>query len=60
MLAKTKLNAMEVLISKALIDASVSNDEFASVIYVLKEYNDLNNNNKEANKNNKSIKIDSK
>ena len=50
---------MEVLISKALIDASVSNDEFASVIYVLKEYNDLNNN-KEANKNNKSIKIDSK
>ena len=59
MLAKTKLNAMEVLISKALIDASVSNDEFASVIYVLKEYNDLNNN-KEANKNNKSIKIDSK
>ena len=59
MLAKTKLNAMEVLISKALIDASVSNDEFASVIYVLKEYNDLNNN-KEANKNNKSIKTDSK
>ena len=59
MLAKTKLNAMEVLISKALIDASVSNDEFASVIYGLKEYNDLNNN-KEANKNNKSIKIDSK
>ena len=59
MLAKTKLNAMEVFISKALIDASVSNDEFASVIYVLKEYNDLNNN-KEANKNNKSIKIDSK
>ena len=59
MLAKTKLNAMEVLISKALIDASVSNDEFDSVIYVLKEYNDLNNN-KEANKNNKSIKIDSK
>ena len=59
MLAKTKLNTMEVLISKALTDTNASNDEFASVIYVLKEYNDLNNN-KEANKNNKSIQIDSK
>ena len=56
MLAKTKLNTMEVLISKALTDTNASNDEFASVIYVLKEYNDL----KEATKNNKSIKIDSK
>ena len=39
MLAKSKLNSIEVLISKALIDSVISHDEFV-LINVLKEYND--------------------
>ena len=38
MLAKSKLNSMEVLISKALIDLNISQVEFISVNNVLKEY----------------------
>ena len=37
MLAKSKLNRIEVLISKALIDLNISRDEFV-LINVLKEY----------------------
>ena len=40
LLAKNKLNVLEVLISKALIDSNISHDEFASVNNVLKEYDD--------------------
>ena len=40
LLAKNKLNVIEVLISKALIDSNISHDEFASVNSVLKEYDD--------------------
>ena len=40
LLAKNKLNVIEVLISKALIDSNISHDEFASVNNVLKEYDD--------------------
>ena len=40
LLAKNKLNIIEVLISKALIDSNISHDEFASVNNVLKEYDD--------------------
>ena len=40
-LAKTKLNTVEVLISKALIDSNISHDEFISVNNVLKEYDDM-------------------
>ena len=40
MLAKTKLNSIEVLISKALIDSYTSHDEFV-LINVLKEYDDM-------------------
>ena len=38
MLAKTKLNTTEDLISKVLIDSDISHDEFVLVNYVLKEY----------------------
>ena len=38
LLAKTKLNSMEVLISKALIDSNISRDEFILTNNLLKEY----------------------
>ena len=37
MLAKSKLNSIEVLICKALIDSVISHDEFVLINYVLKE-----------------------
>ena len=40
MLAKTELNAIEILISKALSDSCVSNKEFVSGNNLLKEYNE--------------------
>ena len=40
LLAKSKLNKIEVLISKALIDSVISHDEFV-LINVLKEYNEI-------------------
>ena len=39
--AKDKLNTIEVLTSKALIDSHISHDEFASVNNVLREYNEM-------------------
>ena len=41
MLVKCKLNCMEVLISKALIDSKISQDEFALINNVQKEYHDI-------------------
>ena len=41
MLAKSKLNSMEVLISKALIDSYISHDEFVSVNNVLKKHYEM-------------------
>ena len=41
MLAKSKLNSMEVLISKALIDPVISYDEFVLINNVLNEYNEM-------------------
>ena len=38
MLAKSQLNRMEVLISKALTDSKISHDEFVLINNVLKEY----------------------
>ena len=43
MLGKDKLNAIEVLISKALIDSYISHDEFVLVNNMLKEYNETKN-----------------
>ena len=38
LLGKTKLNSVEVLISKALRDSNITHDEFVSINNVLKEY----------------------
>ena len=41
LLRKDKLNTIEVLISKALIDSYISHDEFVSVNNVLREYYEM-------------------
>ena len=41
LLTKSKLNSIEVLISKALIDSVIDHDEFVLMNYVLKEYNEM-------------------
>ena len=41
LLGKFKLYAIEVLISKALIDTHISHKEFVSVNNVLREYNEI-------------------
>ena len=41
MLAKSKLNNIEVLIYKALIDSNLSHDEFFLIINVLKTFYDM-------------------
>ena len=38
MLAKSKLNKIEVLISKSLIDSKIGHDEFVLINNVVKEY----------------------
>ena len=40
-LAKSKLNTIEVLISKAFIDSYIDHDEFFGVSNVLREYNKI-------------------
>ena len=41
MLGKTRLNRMEGLIDKALINPDIRNDEFVLINNVLKEHNNL-------------------
>ena len=41
LLAKSKLNSIEFLIFKALIDSVISRDEFVLINNVLKEYNEM-------------------
>ena len=41
LLAKSKLNSIEVLISKTLIDLNVSHDKFVLISNLLKEYDDM-------------------
>ena len=41
LLGKYKLNTIEVLISKALIDSYITHDEFVSVNNLLREYNEM-------------------
>ena len=41
LLGKDKLNTIEVLISKALIDSYISHDEFVSINSVLREYYEM-------------------
>ena len=42
LLAKSKLNSIEILITKALTDSNISPDEFVLINNVLKEFYDLN------------------
>ena len=41
MLTKSKLNSIEVLINKALINWNISHDEYLLINNVLKEYDDM-------------------
>ena len=41
LLAKTKLNTIEVLVSKTLIDFNINHDEFVSVNKVVREQNEM-------------------
>ena len=41
LLEKSKLNSIEVLISKALINSVISHDEFVLINNVLKEYDEM-------------------
>ena len=41
LLGKDKLNTIEILISKALIDSYISHDKFVSINNVLKEYYEI-------------------
>ena len=41
LLAKSKLNSIEVLISKVLVNSVISHDEFVLMNNVLKEYNKM-------------------
>ena len=41
LLAKSKLNSLEVLISKALIDSNISHDEFVLINNALKKYDEM-------------------
>ena len=41
LLAKSKLNSTEILISKALINSNISHDEFVFINYMLKEYDSM-------------------
>ena len=50
LLAKSKLNSIEVSISKALIDSNISHDETVSVNNVLKEFYDIKEEVKNSNK----------
>ena len=43
LLGKDKLNTIEVLISKILINSYITHDEFASVNNVLREYSEMEN-----------------
>ena len=54
LLAKSQLNTTKVLMSKALIDSSISLDEFVLVNDMMKEYNNM----KETIKNHKITRID--
>ena len=41
LLAKSKLNSIEFLISKALINLNITHDKFVLINNVLKEYDDM-------------------
>ena len=49
MLAKSKLNSLEVLICKTFIDSSISHDEFVLINNLLKEFHDMKEEIKQSN-----------
>ena len=49
MLAKSKLNSIEVLISKTLTESNISHDEFVLINNVLKEYDNMKEKRKHSN-----------
>ena len=49
LLAKSKLNSIEVLISKALIDSNIIHDEFVLINNVLREFYDMKEEIKDSN-----------
>ena len=51
MLAKSRLNSIEVLIYKAWIDSNFSHDEFVLINNVMKEFYDMKDEIKNSNKN---------
>ena len=51
--AKSKLNTIEILISKALTDSNISHNEFGIMYKVLKEYDEM----KEEIKNLKTLSV---
>ena len=51
MLAKSRLNSIEVLIYKAWIDSNISHDEFVLINNVMKEFYDMKVEIKNSNKN---------
>ena len=55
MLAKTKLNSVETLISQALIDMEISHEEFVTILNEKDKYEKMKNN--LMSKNEKSYKI---
>ena len=55
MLAKSKLNSVETLISQVLIDMEISNEEFNTILNKQDKYDRIKNN--LINKNEKSYKI---
>ena len=55
MLAKSKLNSIETLISQALIDMEISHEEFITILNEKDKYEKIKNNLR--NKNEKSSKI---
>ena len=49
MLAKSKLNGIWVLVSKALVDSNISHDEFVLINNVLEEFYDMKEETKSSN-----------
>ena len=49
MLAKSKLNSIEVLISKTLIDSNFSHDEFVLIYNLLKKFYNMKEETKNSN-----------
>ena len=57
MVRKTKLNTMQFLISKALFDSNINHGEFVAVNNVLKEYDNMNEENMKIYENMKILMI---